>query len=115
MIKQRSVAMVIILTFITCGIYGLFWMYAITEELSHATNDPNFSGAKALIFLLLTCGIYGLFWYYAVGQKIAEMQRQHNMLIKDNGVLYIVLTIFGLGIIADAIIQAEMNKFVGVV
>jgi hypothetical protein len=115
MIKQRSVAMVIILTLITCGIYGLYWMYAITEELSHATNDPNFSGAKALIFLLLTCGIYVFFWYYVVGQKIAEMQRQHNMLIKDNGVLYIVLAIFVLGIISDAIIQAEMNKFVGVV
>ena len=115
MIKQRSVAMVIILTLITFGIYGLYWMYAITGELSHATNDPNFSGAKALIFLFLTFGIYGLFWYYIVGQKMAEMQRQHNMLIKDNGVLYIVLAIFVLGIISDAIIQAEMNKFVGVV
>ena len=115
MIKQRSVAMVIILTLITCGIYGVFWMYAITEELSHATNDPNFSGAKALIFILLTCGIYGFFWYYTVGQKIAEMQRQHNMLIKDNGVLFIVLAIFGLEIISMGIIQAEMNKFVGVV
>ncbi|GEM00853.1 protein of unknown function [Halolactibacillus halophilus] len=115
MIKQRSVAMVIILSLITCGIYSLYWIYAITEELSQATNDPTFSGAKALIFLLLTCGIYGFFWYYVVGQKMADMQRQHNMLIKDNGVLYIVLAIFGFGIISDAIIQAEMNKFVGIV
>ncbi|GEN57927.1 hypothetical protein GCM10012290_20360 [Halolactibacillus alkaliphilus] len=114
MIKERSVAMVIILSLITCGLYNLYWFYAITEELSYASNDANFSGAKSLIFLFLTCGLYAFFWYYIVGQKMAELQRQNSMLVKDNGVLYIILSIFGFSIIADAIIQAEMNKFVRV-
>lgn len=112
MIKERSVPIVIILSLITFGIYPIYWYYSITEELSAATNDPHFSGAKALIFALITCGIYVLFWYYIVGQKMAELQRIHNMLIKDNGVLYIVLSIFGLSIISNAIIQSELNKFV---
>ena len=115
MIKERSVPIVIILSLITFGIYPIYWYYSITEELSAATNDPHFSGAKALIFALITCGIYVLFWYYIVGQKMAELQRTHNMLIKDNGVLYIVLSIFGLSIISNAIIQSELNKFVRVI
>lgn len=115
MIKQRSVIMVIILSLITCGLYNFYWMYAITEELSYATNDSNFSGAKSLIFTLITCGIYAFFWYYIVGQKVAEVQRQHNMFPRENGVLYIILSVLGFSIIANAIIQSEQNKFVGLV
>lgn len=84
----------------------------ITEEIATATDDHSMSGAKALIFLFLTCGLYAFFWYYIVGQKLADLQHKHNLRVKDDGILYIVLSIFGFSLIADAIIQNEMNKFV---
>jgi hypothetical protein len=32
--QQRSVATVVILTFITCGIYGLWYIYNLTASLA---------------------------------------------------------------------------------
>ncbi|WP_017472024.1 DUF4234 domain-containing protein [Amphibacillus jilinensis] len=110
MIRQRSVAMVIILSFITCGIYTLFWMFSVTEELASATDDRAFRGGNVILFTFLTCGIYTFFWYYIVGQKIADVQYRQNQHTNDNGLIYILLSVFGLGLVANAIIQSDMNK-----
>nr|WP_306303223.1 DUF4234 domain-containing protein [Amphibacillus sediminis] len=69
-------------------------------------------GGKTILLIFITCGIYTLFWYYIVGQKIAEIHRMKNMLVKDNGLLYIVLSIFSLGIVANAIVQHDVNQIV---
>ena len=33
-IEKRDVALSVILTFITCGLYGLYWMYKINGEMA---------------------------------------------------------------------------------
>ena len=33
-VRKKSVVSVILLTFITCGIYTFFWMYPTTKELA---------------------------------------------------------------------------------
>lgn len=96
MVRQRSVAMVIILSLLTCGIYTIIWYYQVSEDLRYLTGDNSMSGGKTILLIFITCGIYTLFWYYIVGQKIAEIHRMKNMLVKDNGLLYIVLSIFSL-------------------
>src|SRR5699024_11733126 len=78
MVKHRSVAAVIILTFITCGLYSIYWMYSVTEEVSYLTNDPSFTGGKVILFSLITCGIYTFFWYYSMGQKLMVAQQRHD-------------------------------------
>ncbi|SEO26474.1 protein of unknown function [Amphibacillus marinus] len=111
MVKYRSVVGIIILNIVTCGIYSLFWLFAITEELGYLTDDHDFTGGKALLFTIITCGIYQIYWYYVVGRKVSEVQRRHNDYAADNGFLYLILAIFGLSIVSDAIIQSEMNRF----
>lgn len=111
MVKNRSVAMVIILSLITCGIYSLYWMYAITEELSYLTGDRSFSGGKVVVFTIITFGIYSYFWYFNVGKRIAEAQRKQQKSVKDDGVIYLILAIVGLSLVSNAIIQSEMNYF----
>ena len=60
-----------------------------------------------VIFLMIvTFGIYGLYWLYKMGQK-CDYIRQVN---GSSGVLYLILGIFGLGIVADALIQDTINK-----
>lgn len=110
MVQERSVGLAIILTLITCGIYGLYWMYAMTNELAYLSDDPTFTGGKTILFSIITCGIYTLFWYYMLGGKIAIAQMKKGYPAKDDGVLYIILGIFGLGIVSMAIAQSNINK-----
>lgn len=111
MVKQRSIGMIILLSLVTCGLYTIYWMYTVTEEISYLTDDPTFSGGKVILFSLITCGIYNFFWYYAVGSKLMIAQRNHDRMAKDNSVIYLVLALFGFGIVSNAIIQSELNTY----
>lgn len=112
MVQSRNIGLAIILSLITCGIYSLYWMYKLTEEVSLLSGDRSFSGGKALLLSIITFGIYTLFWDYQLGAKIAEAQKNKGITPKDNGVLYLVLGILGLGIISMAIAQSDVNNLV---
>lgn len=67
---QRSVPLCIVLTIITCGIYGLYWMVCLTDDSTEVTGMGNTSGGMALVFSLITCGIYSIYWAYKMGEKL---------------------------------------------
>lgn len=111
-VKQRSVGVAIILTLITCGLYSIYWMYALTNEVSVLSKEPSFSGGKVILLTIVTCGIYGYFWMYQLGRNIEQAQQHKGIQAKDNGLMFLVLTIFGLGIVSYAIAQSDVNKLV---
>ncbi len=49
MIKERSIVLYIILSIITCGIFGLYWFVCITEDTNAAADVAGTSGGLALI------------------------------------------------------------------
>lgn len=58
-IEQRNIALCIILSIITCGIYGLYWIYKLTEDVNTLKGDPNATSGGIVILLgIITCGIY---------------------------------------------------------
>ena len=44
MIQQRSIAVCIILTIVTCGIYGVYWFICLTNDANTASNTFGTSG-----------------------------------------------------------------------
>ena len=111
MIQRRNIALAIIFTIITCGIYGIYWFVCLTNDCNTVSNDPNgTSGGVAFLLSIVTCGIYGLYWAYKCGEKLDNAKLQRGIPASNGGVLYLILYIFG-GIIAYALIQNELNKF----
>ena len=53
MLKKREIVTTIILSFVTCGIYGIVWFIGLTDDASKLNNDPDFNGGKAFLFSLL--------------------------------------------------------------
>lgn len=111
MIKERNIAVCIILSLVTCGIYGLYWFVCLTDETNAAANVQETSGGLALLLTIITCGIYGLYWAYKCGEKLDMAKEQRGLPSGNGGILYLLLFIFG-GIIAYALIQNELNKLV---
>ena len=65
MIQKRDIAIAIILSIVTCGIYGIIWFVQLTDEVKIAAEDNEFqSGGIAFLLTLVTCGIYGIYWAY---------------------------------------------------
>lgn len=110
MIKERNIAMCIVLSIVTCGIYGLYWYICLTDDTNTAANADGPSGIMALVLTLVTCGIYGWFWAYKQGEKISTAQESHGLSVSDNKILYLILQLFGLGIVAWVLMQNELNK-----
>lgn len=110
MIQKREIVTCILLSIVTCGIYGIIWFINLTDDVAKVSEDTELSGGKAFIFTLLTCGIYGFYWAYKLGKDLYIAQTKRNMIASDNSTLYIILQIFGLGIVTHCLVQSELNK-----
>ena len=110
-ITKREIVVAIILTIITCGIYGIYWFIVMTDDANKVSGNTAPSGGTAFLFTLLTCGIYSIYWNYKMGQKMSQAGKMHGKDISDNAVLYLILSIFGFSIISYCLIQSDLNKF----
>ena len=111
-IQQRDIAVTIILSIVTCGIYGIYWFIKQVDDVNRAANDQNaYSGGITFLLGAVTCGIYALYWYYQAGKKMSYAQRVRGLPVKDNQeILYLLLGLFGCGIVSMALIQSDLNK-----
>lgn len=111
--KERNIGVSILLSIITCGIYAIYWFIVLTDEVKTASDDSGFtSGGVAFLLTLVTCGIYGIYWAYKMGKLLVIAKNKYNLPAEDNSVLYLVLELFGFGIVAYALMQNDLNQIV---
>lgn len=108
-IEKRSIPLAILLTIITCGIYIIYWEYKILDAMYRANNLPSTAGTDILLSIV-TCGIYGLYMLYKAGKMESTAMAAHNLPEKDESALYLILGIFGLGIVSFCILQSSINN-----
>lgn len=110
-IQQRNIALCIIFSLITCGIYGLYWLYTMTEDTNRLSGNPNAtSGGMVILFSLITCGIYLWYWMYKRGEILDQVKTARGLQSSNSGVLYLILSILGFSIVSYALIQNELNN-----
>ncbi len=112
-IQPKNIAVCIILSFVTCGIYGIYWFIKLTDELNAlAEVEAPTSGGTAFLLTLITCNIYGFYWAYKQGEKVDYAKNKRNIPSGNTPILYLLLDIFGLAIVAYALMQNEINQLV---
>ena len=110
MIQRREIVTAIILSIVTCGIYGLYWFVCLTDDANTISGDTGAtSGGMALVLTIITCNIYGIYWAYKMGERLDNAKAARGLPAKGNGVVYLILWLFGFGIVANALMQDELN------
>lgn len=115
-IEKREIALCIILSLITCGIYLLVWMAKITNDVAKVSGDENFTGGKAVLFAIITCGIYTIWWGYHVGELIKKTKIELGLETEDYPTIYLVLLLCSgftsciTGFVMYALAQSELNN-----
>ena len=112
--ESRSIAMCIVLSLVTCGIYGIYWLYKLNNDLNYLTADyEGTSGGMVILLTLVTCGIYGWYWFYKMGLKVDEVKNQMGQQSSSSHILFLILCICGLGIVNYILMQSAINQAVG--
>jgi hypothetical protein len=110
----RNIALDLILTIITCGIYGLYWQYRQMETLNAWLRRKDFDFLLWLLLSIITCGIFAMYYEYKMAKGINEIQRENNLKeSSDLPLICLLLAIFQLVFVSLAIQQLEINKFYG--
>jgi hypothetical protein len=108
--EKRDVVLPIILTFVTCGIYGIYWHYKMMSEIAADLGRTDINPVLEIVLVFVTCGIYAFFLAYKYPKLVTEMQAKRGMQVNDISTVSLILAIFGLIIVSHALLQSELNK-----
>ena len=107
MIKKRGIVSLILLSIITFGIYGLYWIYSLAKDVNVicAGDGKKTSGLiKYLLLGIITFGIYDLVWIYMLGDRLQDNGPKYNLTIKESGGTILLWYILGSFIIVGPFI-----------
>lgn len=106
-----EIALGIILSLVTCGLYNIYWNYKQFEAMNKLLGREEFKFVPWLLLSIVTCGLYHIYYEYKMGAELYGWLKSQGIDANPNlPVIGLVLSIFGLTIVADAVYQHELNK-----
>ncbi|WP_178006206.1 DUF4234 domain-containing protein [Mediterraneibacter sp.] len=95
---DRGLLGYIVLSIITCGIYGYYFIYTVARDVNTAcAGDGKTTGGLVQFILLsiVTCGIYSWWWEYSLGNRLAANAPRYGLSFSENGTTILLWLIFG--------------------
>lgn|SRR5690554_3993223 len=106
----RSPLVVVLLSFITCGIYFIVWLFMVSEEINNASGMKK---VDPLIFFLLGLLCFPLMFigYYKIDEALYELNTRMGLPANKNFILWLLLSFVGVGGLFMAYqVQEQLNK-----
>lgn len=95
---NRSLVKYIIFTIITCGIYNLYFIYKLSEDVNIicAGDGEDTPGLlKYILLSIITCSIYAWYWYYKLGNRLNSNANRYGLQFQENGTTVILWMLLG--------------------
>lgn len=115
MITSKSVILYLILYVITCGLFELFWLYSLANDIN-AILERN--GKRAMttagmtvLLDIVTCGLYKIYFFWKAGKSLYFCDYPNGYRVTDNSTVLTVLALL-CPIVAFAILQDVLNGIV---
>jgi hypothetical protein len=108
--ERREIVTSLVLIFLTCGFYGLYLTYKMGDELNRHSGRNDINPGMDLLLTFLTCGIWGFYLMYKYPKTLQDLIQEEGGPANDLVLPCLLLTFFGLHIVALLILQGELNK-----
>jgi len=106
-----DIAAGIIFSVITCGLYNIYWNYRQMQAMNALLGRVEYEFWKWALLTVLSCGLYHVYYEYRMGSDLQTWLAQNGRTVSPNlAIIGLILSIFGLTVIADAVYQNELNK-----
>lgn len=95
---NRSLIAYIVLSLITCGIYGYYFVYKMAKDVNQICegDGDKLGGLGAYILLnFITCGIYSYYWLYKIQNKMQANGPRYGVQVTESGAHVLLWLIFG--------------------
>ena len=110
-LQSKNIVTCISLSIVTCGFYGLYWLYCLVSDINTISEDPNaMSPVLVIILSFVTCGLYLFYWLYKAGSLLDQKMVETGRTAESRSILYVVLALFSLIIVTYALMQDTINK-----
>ncbi len=106
---RRNVSSCVILTIVTCGIFGIVWLTKICKDLGRLHGDENPVGAEVLLCLLVP--FYSVYWGYAKGKQMFEDSKKRGGNLTDRKFVYLFMNLFCMQLFTLGFIQTQLNGY----
>jgi hypothetical protein len=108
-----DIAAGIIFSVISCGIYNIYWNSRQMKAMNALLGREEYDFGKWAILTVLSCGIYHIYYEYRMGNDLQEWLTQNGRPVNPHlAVIGLILSIFGLTVVADSVYQNELNKLI---
>ncbi len=119
-IERRDPGMVLLISFVTCGLYLIYWYWKMYEELESLAGASPTGNSFVLDFMLVivTCSLWGIWVDYKISMQLNELQNARGILAPDSTTIAVGLDAlayisgFVCNYITSAIHQDQLNKVV---
>jgi hypothetical protein len=106
----RNIVLDLVLSVLTCFLYNVYVNYRQMLTVNHMLGTEKYSFVKWSLLTLVTCGLYHVYHEYIMSEDIAVICRREP---QTDGLINVLLALFGLSLVADAIQQKHINQHFG--
>ena len=113
LLEERNIALAVIFSFLTFGIYYIYWFNKVANTIK--IMDRDYSGAAPETIFFFIVPFYSFYWVYTRGRKLAVVanEKWHYHKITDDSFIYIVVAVLLCSFVVIAIMQNDINSFAG--
>lgn len=106
---NRNIALVVVFSIISCGIYMFYWIYKTSEELEMEGQTGALAAPVILILSVFLSGIGFLLYGMYADANVNAIKAKRGIPTTDNKVLWMVLG-FIIPIVLVIFVQMEINN-----
>ena len=113
MLKKGNIALYLVLSVFTFGIYSFIFWYKWTEKVNKVCDGDDKESANYILVLILsimTFGIYTLVWNYQMGERMYQKAVKSGVQIKHGGMFIMIMRPFP--IVCSVLKISYLNKLI---
>ncbi len=95
---DRNLAVIIGLSIVTCGIYGIYYYHVMSQDINvlcAGDGQETMDGALAMLLGAVTCGIYTYVWYYQFANRLQANAPRYGLAFSESGATIFLWMFFG--------------------
>ena len=96
---DRNIVMYVLLTIVTCGIYGYYFIYKLAQDVNEMCKEDGEKTAGLAMFIILsyvTCGLYAYYWYYKLANRLQANAANYGITVAESGTTILLWCLIGL-------------------